>query len=128
MASYALHGWGYHTYRGSSSRGAVGGLIGLIGHVRAGGDDAVTVDGPRGPLHEPKPGIFAICRKSGAALVPMAASCPKGWRLRSWDRYLIPRPFTRYIVRFAPPLPVESDDNRNIARLREALFMLAPDG
>lgn len=126
--SYVMNRLGYLTYRGSSSRGAVAGLIGMIKHVRAGHPAAFTVDGPRGPAYESKPGIFSLVRKTNVPLIPMAVVCDSAWRLKSWDHYLIPRPFSSLRVLFGPPLEISMDDGENSLRLKESLFKLAPDG
>jgi len=128
LIAHLVSGWGYKTYRGSSSRGAVAGLVGLIQHVRHGGDGAVTVDGPRGPIHEPKPGIFTVCRKTGAALIPMAARGSGLIRLKSWDRFAVLKPFSSYTIVFGPPLNLEMDDGINAENLKNALLSLAPEG
>lgn len=126
--SHLMEEWGYRTFRGSSSRGAVAGLIGLIQHVKAGNDAAVTVDGPRGPRHKPKPGIFSVAGKTGAHLIPMAVECERCWRLRSWDRFIIPRPFSSYTARFGSPVMISDSMEENAARLKQALLTLAPRG
>lgn len=91
--------FGYGTAKGSSTRGALSGLIQMIRAVRSGKSAAFTVDGPRGPKYEAKPGALLLAKKSGAAILPFSISLDRCWRLPSWDRIEIPKPFARaYVV------------------------------
>ncbi len=91
--------FGYGAAKGSSTRGARAGLIQMIRAVRAGKSAAFTVDGPRGPVYEAKPGALLLAAKSGAAVLPFSISLDRCWRLPSWDRIEIPKPFARaYVV------------------------------
>lgn len=110
LQSLVLSGLGYHIQRGSSSRGGVRGLVGMIRALQAGRDGAFAVDGPRGPLHAIKPGILYAARKTGFPIVPISVGARSVRRLdRAWDRYLLPRPFTRTVVAYGPPIPVPAD-------------------
>lgn len=97
---------GFGTVRGSSTRGGVQGLKGLVRAARAGHDLGITPDGPRGPACEVKPGTLIAARLSGLPILPMAAAASAGWRLNSWDRFLIPRPFARIRIHYGPPIRV----------------------
>lgn len=87
------HGFG--TARGSSSRGAAKGLKALIRAARRGKDLALTPDGPQGPPRVFKPGALLAAQVSGLPVVPLGVGASGGWRLRSWDGFLVPRPFSR---------------------------------
>jgi lysophospholipid acyltransferase (LPLAT)-like uncharacterized protein len=102
-----LGGLGYHIVRGSSSRGAVRGLVGMIRSVREPRDAAFAVDGPRGPFHEVKPGILYLAAKTGLPIVPIT-SATRHARVfeKAWDRYILPFPFTRTVVGYGPALIV----------------------
>lgn len=100
---------GFGTVRGSSTRGGARGLRQLVRAAREGRDLGITPDGPRGPLHEVKPGVITTAQLSGAAILPLAAGCGRAWRLRSWDRFMIPKPFTRVRVRYGTPIDVPRD-------------------
>lgn len=93
-----LHHWSYHVVRGSSSRGGDTALRELVRLVRAGRSVAITVDGPRGPAGVLKPGVLQIAQLTGAPLVPVGSAASRAWRLGSWDRFLIPKPFARLRV------------------------------
>lgn len=90
--------FGYGAARGSSTRGARAALIQMIRAVKSGKSAAFTVDGPHGPIYQAKPGAVLLAAKSGAAILPFSISLERCWRLPSWDRIEIPKPFTRAIV------------------------------
>ncbi|HEY2066156.1 MAG TPA: lysophospholipid acyltransferase family protein [Gemmatimonadaceae bacterium] len=106
---------GYGTVRGSSSRGASRALIGLMRAIDAGMDAAITPDGPRGPARVFAPGAAVAAQRTGALIVPIRAEASRAWRLKSWDRFLIPKPFARVRVRYGPLTAVEADSPRAAA-------------
>jgi len=113
---------GYGAARGSSTRGGVGALVEMARLVRAGLPAGFTVDGPRGPRHVAKTGALLLAKKTGRPVLPFAVNPERFWTLRSWDRFRIPRPFTRATVRIARPLRVPADaDDAALERLREEL-------
>jgi lysophospholipid acyltransferase (LPLAT)-like uncharacterized protein len=72
--------------------------------VLASGRDAViTPDGPRGPAYELGPGIIFLAQKSDAAVLPMNLEFSRCWRLGSWDRFIVPRPFSKVRILINPP-------------------------
>jgi lysophospholipid acyltransferase (LPLAT)-like uncharacterized protein len=101
--------FGYGAARGSSTRGGVGALVEMVRLVRAGCPTAFTIDGPRGPRHEAKTGALLLAKKTGQAVLPFTVNAERFWQLPSWDRFQIPRPFTRAVVRIAPPIRVAAD-------------------
>ncbi|MBW2276565.1 MAG: lysophospholipid acyltransferase family protein [Deltaproteobacteria bacterium] len=99
---------GLTVLRGSSSRGGATGLRALVGAVRDGADAAFAVDGPRGPLHQVKPGAILAAQQSGAALVPITARASRAWVFnKAWDRYLLPKPFARVEIIRAASITVD---------------------
>ena len=100
---------GYGSVRGSASRGGVGALVEMIRLMRSGLPMAFTVDGPRGPLREAKMGPVLLAKKTGDPMMPFAVQPRRFWRIRSWDRLQIPRPFSRVRVIIAPPIYVPAD-------------------
>lgn len=108
-AARACARMGYRVHRGSSSPGAqakaFGGLRAL---ARAAGNGRALVgmalDGPRGPRREPKPGSLWLARRLGVPIVPVAVEAPRAFRLGSWDRALIPFPFSRVEIKLGPPV------------------------
>ena len=105
--------FGYGTAKGSSTRGARAGLIQMIRAVRAGKSAAFTVDGPHGPLYEAKPGALLLAAKANAAILPFSISLDRCWRLPSWDRIEIPKPFARAIVVIGKRIHVPADEGNN---------------
>jgi lysophospholipid acyltransferase (LPLAT)-like uncharacterized protein len=102
---------GYRTVRGSSSRGAVRALASMVREVKAGHDAALTPDGPRGPYHSYAAGALLVSQRTGRPVVPVAAHASRAWVLRSWDRFMIPKPFARVIIaygEFVPPPPADA--------------------
>jgi lysophospholipid acyltransferase (LPLAT)-like uncharacterized protein len=76
--------------------------------LASGRDVVITPDGPRGPAYELGPGIIFLAQKSGAAVLPMNLEYSSCWRLRSWDRFIVPRPFAKVRVVIDPPHRVGS--------------------
>lgn len=106
---------GYRTVRGSSSRGASRALLGLARAIEEGHDGAITPDGPRGPAHVFAPGAAVAAQRTGVPIVPIRASASRAWRLKSWDRFLIPKPFATVTVTMGPFTPVIADSPREAA-------------
>ncbi len=104
--------FGFGTVRGSSSRGGVRGMVEMIRLIRAGLPMAFTVDGPRGPRYEVKSGPVVLAKKTGNPIVPFVIECERAWRVKSWDRLQIPKPFSRARVFYTEPVHVdpEGDD------------------
>jgi lysophospholipid acyltransferase (LPLAT)-like uncharacterized protein len=107
-----LDRYGFGTVRGSSTRGGMRGLRGLVRAARAGRDLALTPDGPRGPRHEVKPGALAAAQMTGLPLLPLAVSVTSAWALGSWDRFLVPRPFSTIRIEYLPPRFVPREASR----------------
>lgn len=111
--------FGYGAARGSSTRGGKAALIQMIRAVREGKSAAFTVDGPRGPIYEAKPGAVTLAAKSGAAILPFSISLEKCWRLPSWDRIEIPKPFSRAAVVIGERIYVRDGEDDQEAKHRE---------
>ena len=92
--------FGFVAVKGSSSRNAVRALLGLRRALVEGWTVAFTLDGPRGPRRKVKPGPVALARSSGVPLSMFHAAVDRAWVLNSWDRMMIPMPFSRVLVRF----------------------------
>lgn len=103
---------GYRLIRGSTSRGGERALLGLVRDLREGREVAVTPDGPRGPARKYAPGALIAAQRAGAPILPIAAHATRAWRLRSWDRFMIPKPFARVIVAYGNPEEVNAPDAR----------------
>jgi lysophospholipid acyltransferase (LPLAT)-like uncharacterized protein len=97
---------GFATVRGSTSRGAARALLQAVSVVRDGHDLAVTPDGPRGPAKSIAPGIAVLAQRTGAPVIGAAAHASAAWRLKSWDAFVIPRPFSRVHVAYSDAITV----------------------
>lgn len=101
-------GLGLRTVRGSTTRGGGRALIRLIGELRGGHEIAITPDGPRGPARRFAAGALVAAHRSEAPIVPIAAGARRYWRLKSWDGFIIPKPFTRVTVAVGEPVHVDA--------------------
>lgn len=98
-----LRGWGYDLVRGSSTRGGGRALLALIRAIGAGRQGGITPDGPRGPAGVPQLGAIHAARRAGVAIVPVRAVVSRAWRVRSWDRFVVPKPFARVVLTAGEP-------------------------
>ena len=120
---------GYGTIRGSSSRRGVIALRQLVDALAAGTNVLITPDGPRGPVYEASQGVVFLAQKTGAPVVPIHIEYSRCWRLKSWDRFIIPRPFTKLRAIFGAPLHVQPVTDANgleaeRVRLQNAMMSL----
>ena len=95
LVARAAQSLGYGLIRGSSTHGAERALISLVRELKSGHEVAITPDGPRGPAKSFAPGALVAAQRSDSFILPVAASADRAWRLRSWDRFIIPMPFAR---------------------------------
>jgi hypothetical protein len=104
----AVRRFGYDVVRGSSSRLGASAILQLTQVLATGGDVVITPDGPRGPAYELGPGIIFLAQKSGAAVLPINLEYSRCWRLGSWDRFIVPRPFAKVRVLINSPHNVKA--------------------
>src|SRR5947199_5305161 len=104
----AVQRFGYDVIRGSSSRLGASAILQLTQVLASGRDVVITPDGPRGPAYELGPGIIFLAQKSGAAVLPINLEYSHCWRLGSWDRFIIPQPFSKVRVLVNPPHHIKS--------------------
>lgn len=127
IASRMARAWGIETVRGSASRGGLKALRSIHRAITRRGSSPIMVpDGPRGPAHSFKVGVAVLAQTSGAPVLPLGFAAQKCWRLRSWDRLIVPRPFSRVTVVVGEPQTVAPDlDTEQIeaerARLEDVL-------
>jgi lysophospholipid acyltransferase (LPLAT)-like uncharacterized protein len=101
--------FGFHTTRGSSSRGAREGLLGLKQVIASGHPAIFTADGPRGPIYRTKMGPIKLAHISGARIGAFHLEPKRAWTMHSWDHFLVPKPFTRIVVSWARWTTVPAD-------------------
>jgi len=101
---------GFGTAQGSSSRGGLRGLAVMARRIEEGKDCAFTIDGPRGPRYIAKPGPVMLARKTGAPIMVFHVGVDRGRTFeKTWDHFLLPMPFARAVILFAPPIFVPKD-------------------
>jgi lysophospholipid acyltransferase (LPLAT)-like uncharacterized protein len=100
-------GLGLRVVRGSTSRAGLEGLRRLQRMMREGVSVLTAPDGPRGPALRARPGVVILAQTARAPLVPVAAAAAAAWRLASWDRLIVPKPFTRVAIVFGEAVRYE---------------------
>jgi len=113
---------GFRSVRGSSTRGGLGALKGMIERIRAGAICGVLADGPQGPARVAKMGAIIAAREGGVPLIPVVWGADRCWTFNSWDRYLVPKPFSRVIVYYGEPLWVPKSSGKNDMERYRKLF------
>jgi lysophospholipid acyltransferase (LPLAT)-like uncharacterized protein len=111
IADAILHFYGYETIRGSSSRGGINAIIKTMKVLKQNRPVAIAVDGPRGPAFIPKDGAFFSASRSEAVIIPVFVHFRGGLEIGSWDRLILPLPFSKATVIFGKqfiPSDVES--------------------
>lgn len=114
--------------RGSSSNFGREAARTLIEVMREGHDIGITPDGPRGPMYTVEPGVLIVTRRTQAPMVLMGAQFTRAWRLKSWDRFYVPLPFSRVIMHSAI-LPAQGPEGGKLEAdaVRAALLAVNPD-
>ncbi|HKG95426.1 MAG TPA: lysophospholipid acyltransferase family protein [Gemmatimonadaceae bacterium] len=106
---------GIQPIRGSTSRGASRALLAIVRELQGGTEVAVTPDGPRGPARTFAPGALVAAQRAGVPIIAIACSASRAWRLRSWDRFMIPKPFAKITFAYSDPTPVRAPSPREAA-------------
>jgi len=125
----AITRFSFDVVRGSSSRLGASAILQLTDVLASGRDVVITPDGPRGPAYELGPGIILLAQKSGSAVLPVNMEYSSCWRLKSWDRFILPRPFAKIRVIIGQPHRVRStntvaDFEAERLRLQDAMMAL----
>jgi lysophospholipid acyltransferase (LPLAT)-like uncharacterized protein len=119
---------GFGAVRGSSSRRGAAALLELADVIATGGETAITPDGPRGPAYQLSGGIIFLAQKSGADILPMNFEFSRCWRLKSWDRFIVPKPFSTVRVIFGERYrvrPTASEEEFEAERMRLLKTMMS---
>ena len=106
-----LNRFGLVAARGSASRHGSRALRELAGWIKRGHDVGITPDGSRGPCYEVKPGLVLLAQLTGRPLLPISLEYSRAWRARSWDRFFIPKPFSKVTFIVGEPLVVRRTAN-----------------
>ncbi len=110
---------GYIPVRGSTSRGALRAVREMSRSAER-GNLAITPDGPRGPRQTLQDGAVYLASRAGLSIVPMGFAFERPWRASSWDRFILPRPFSRAACFFGEPIPVPRDADAAAAALADS--------
>ena len=99
---------GYRTVRGSTSKGGARALVEIDRLLQQGAEVAITPDGPRGPAKSIAPGVVYSAQRARVPIIPVDVRASRAWRLKTWDRFVIPKPFARVTIRYGEPVVVPS--------------------
>jgi lysophospholipid acyltransferase (LPLAT)-like uncharacterized protein len=109
------HGFGLA--RGSSTRGGVKGLKGILRAAREGRDLGFTPDGPKGPRQVFKWGALVAAQLTGLPVIPISLGADRAWQFKSWDRFMIPKPFSSLRIRYGAPRWVPRDAGKEALKM-----------
>jgi len=101
LAAQAAKRFGWITARGSSSRGGRQAYRAMEDLVKQGHKGGLVADAPRGPRFVSKLGIVYLAKRTGIPIIPVIWSADRYWKLNSWDRAIVPKPFARIVALFA---------------------------
>lgn len=123
---------GFDVVRGSSSRQGVTAILQMSEVLASGRDVVIAPDGPRGPVYQLGAGIIFLAQQSGAPVFPVNIEFSSYWRLKSWDRFFLPRPFAKARIIFGPPHQVaasatEEEFETERLRLQNAMMSLVEE-
>jgi hypothetical protein len=106
--------YGYKVIPGSSEKAPIRALAGALRYLKENHNFIMAVDGPRGPIYQPKPGAVYLAKKTQAVLVPVTFSVQYGFRLSAWDKYLFPLPFSRAVFIYGKPVSLSSSLDQEV--------------
>jgi len=118
LAAEAMKDWGVDVVRGSSTRTGAQAMRDVYEIIKRGYSPVITPDGPKGPIYEFKQGAVMISQISKAPMLPIGVSCSNAWYLGSWDKFMIPKPFSTVTIRIGAPVTTEK---RMSAEAQEAM-------
>lgn len=130
LAAQATHRFGWIPIRGSSSKGGRAALPIMEELFLQGFPGGLVVDAPRGPLYKSKMGIIVLAKRTGLPIIPVMWSAEKCWRLKNWDRTIIPKPFSRIVFIYnrevfeVPPDSTNEECEERRAALDKVLLKL----
>ncbi len=106
MIAQSVEKLGFTTVRGSSTRGGRQALLAIVRELKKGKIATVMPDGPHGPHHEFKPGAIYIAQLARVPILPMTFSSNRFFQFRSWDKFMLMKPFSRSIIMYGEPYHV----------------------
>ncbi len=113
---------GWTTVRGSSSKGGLEALRGMIEHLGEHRLAAHIIDGPRGPFGVVKSGAIRLAHATESMIVPFYIIADRAWYARSWDKFLLPKPFSKVVLRFGEKIEFkQTETNEEFEQHRKSL-------
>lgn len=109
MIAQSVQRIGYQTVRGSSTRGGKEAFHNMVDVLNRGGIGAMIPDGPQGPRHYLKPGTVYLAQQTGAYLLPITFSAKRKVQFNSWDRFVLPLPFSKSVVLYGAPINISKN-------------------
>jgi lysophospholipid acyltransferase (LPLAT)-like uncharacterized protein len=107
IIAQVLQRHGHKTIRGSTRKGGLRALMRQIADMRTHGRPGVVIpDGPQGPRHKVQPGVILLAQKTGCPIIPLAYSSKKRKIFSSWDRFILPYPWTKGVITYGRPIEV----------------------
>lgn len=95
--------------RGSTTKGGQKAIRELAGRVAAGNNVAITPDGPRGPAFRVNEGVIRLAQLTGARIIPVSYDATRKRKLKSWDSFILVKPFGKVHLAFAGPIQIPRD-------------------
>ena len=108
LIAKTLDNFGFGAIRGSSTRGGVKVLLQAIKELKNGSDLGITPDGPKGPRHEVQDGIVVMAQKTHSKIMLVEIKSTSYWKLKSWDKFIVPKPFGSLEFFISEPLDITS--------------------
>lgn len=124
LISQVIERFGQKTIAGSSSRGGAEAVRAVVRALKLGDNVGITPDGPRGPNQLAEMGVAMVAKLSGRPVLPVAFFASRHRRLRSWDRFMIAKPFGRIVFCIGAPIMVEQADEPSRLAIERAMNML----
>jgi len=121
FVAQVMERYGYLAVRGSTTRGSLGLIRGLLKAVAEGRNCVLTPDGPRGPKFSVQPGFVLLARRTGLPVWPIGVAVDRAWELGSWDAFVVPKPGTRSVVVLGEMIPPERIQSASTEALCEEL-------
>ncbi len=127
MLTTWLKAIGYRVIRGSSSRKAVSGLKKLLHFAKNGYSLGIAADGPRGPIFQAKAGAIYLAAKTGVKIVPIGTVYENAIQFRAWDKYQLPKPFSKTVLYLGQPISIPKDITDNPLDTQQYIDMMVKE-
>ena len=107
LIAQIIHKLGYRTAQGSSTRGGRKAFVEMVRSLREGSGGAMLPDGPKSPRHCFKPGTMLMAQRAQVPMIPLSFGANSAWIFHSWDRFTVPKPFSKSILCIGEPIWVD---------------------